>query len=132
MNYLLLITGNEADWQAEAEPGAAEAYAKVKAWWDENVRAGRVVGGHELAPTGSATTVRRGGDRTVVFDGPFAETKEAIGGYIVIDVPDLDAAIALARTWPGLDARCHRPERTEAIEIRPIGVHSSAGAARER
>lgn len=126
MKYLLLLTGNEADWQARGEPGASEAQARLKVWWDEHVKAGRVVGGHELAATGTATTLRRDGDRIVIVDGPFAETKEAIGGYIVIDVPDLDAAIALARTWLGFDARCHRLERTEAIEIRPIGVKAAS------
>lgn len=125
MKYLMLLTGNEADWETPADP---QAYARLGAWWDEQVKTGRVIGGHELAPTRTATTLRRDGDRIQVVDGPFVETKEAIGGYIVVDVPDLDAAIALARTWPGLDARCSALERTEAIEIRPIG--KATGAAR--
>lgn len=119
MKYLLLLAGAERDWSSQEE----RDYSRIRAWFAEHGRAGRIVAGNELAGSHTATTVRRRDDgRHAVVDGPFAETKESIGGYIVVDVPDLDAAIALAKTWPGLDGKCHGLDRTEAIEIRPIGI----------
>ena len=71
-------------------------------------------GGAELQPVETATTVRHGGDGVVVVDGPFSEAKEVIGGFSVLDVPDLDAAIAVVREWPML----RRPGTS--VEIRPM------------
>ena len=76
--------------------------------------------GAELQEISTATTVKSGeeGENPVVVDGPFNEAKEVIGGFSVIDVPDLDAAIELAKTWPMLAF----PGVT--VEIRPIVDHS--------
>lgn len=120
MKYLMLLTGNEIEPEEGDRDELARSRARIRHWLEEQTAAGLVVGGQELAPTRTATTLRREGDKIVVVDGPFVETKEAIGGFFVIDVPDLDAALALARTWPGLDSRCHALERTEAIELRPL------------
>ena len=86
-------------------------YQRIAEWWNGHAAAGRILEGHELQHSATATTVRVGPDgiRTVT-DGPFAEGKEMIGGYAIIDVPDLDAAIALASEWPG----------TASLEIRPL------------
>ena len=70
------------------------------------------IGGAGLKPTGSATTVRTAGGAQAVHDGPFAETREQLGGFYLIDVPDLDAAIAVARGVPLAS--------DGAIEIRPL------------
>ena len=110
--YLLLI--------AEAEDGYAnggqEVFDKVMAGhnafsekWGEKIR-----GGHALQPTATATTVRGyGSDEFSVTDGPFAETKEAVGGYYVVEAADLDEAIAMAKDVPAYFG---------AIEVRPVMV----------
>jgi hypothetical protein len=88
-------------------------YERVAAWWDEHERAGRIVAraGRRLQGTNKASTLRVGGGRVSVTDGPFAETKEQIGGFGILNMPDMQAAIDLVSTWPGLD---------ETIEIRPV------------
>lgn len=111
MKYMLLIGGAEDGWDHlnEAEQGAP--YARISRWWDERTAAGELLEGAQLQPSSTATTVRRAisGDVTVT-DGPFVEGKEMIGGYGVIEVPDLDAAIRLASSWPAPDT----------LEIRPL------------
>jgi hypothetical protein len=75
-------------------------------------KAGVIVGGERLRPTASATTVRSSDGKPQVLDGPYAETKEQLGGYFVVDVPDLDAAISWA-------ARCPAASHG-AVEVRPV------------
>ena len=112
--YLLLINDNEADWDAADE-------AARQALDDAHERFQRehehiLLGSEHLRPTSTATTVRedgRGG--FVVTDGPYAETKEALGGYYIIDVPDLDAALAVVRRMPFFGK-----VGDAAVEIRPL------------
>ena len=107
MKYILLFTsGDDLDSQ---RPEAMQAmYAQVGEWWQKHTDSGALRGGEQLQPARTATTVRtRDG---AVTDGPFMEAKETIGGYALIDVPDLDAAIAMARTWPA----------SPHVEIRPL------------
>jgi hypothetical protein len=113
MRYMMLIAGNEADRELGGdEDERRAAYGRIRAWWDEQSAAGRIVEGHELEPTATATTVRIGPDGdSAVTDGPFVESKEVVGGYAILDVADLDEAIKLAASWPA--------GRT-ALEIRPI------------
>ena len=85
------------------------AYA---AYTEAMQKAGVMVGGDRLRPTSSATTVRIADGKTQVLDGPYAETKEQLGGYYIIDVPDLDAAISWAARCPGASHG--------AVEVRPI------------
>lgn len=111
MKYMLIIAGAEDAWAhlSEAEQGAL--YEKVGTWWGEHAAAGEILDGHELQPASTATTIRRSQSNAVtVTDGPFVEGKEMIAGYGLLDVPDLDAAIRLASSWPGPDT----------LEIRPI------------
>ena len=111
MKYMMLIAGDEAAWEAQTDAEQAASYARVAAWWKEQREAGRIVGGHELQPSSTATTIRVDRDgRATVVDGPFAEAKEMLGGYAILDVPDLDAAIALAASWPEPDT----------LEVRPL------------
>lgn len=114
MKYMMLIAGNEATWEAHGNEELERLYQRVADWWGEQAAAGRIVGGHELQPTSTATTVRIGanGDTTIT-DGPFMEAKEQIGGYGILDVADLDEAIAVASSWPGV---------SDVLEIRPIVV----------
>lgn len=99
----------DADLDAET---ADENYRRIYDWFIANAEH-IVQGGAELQPVETATTVRPSGGRTMVVDGPFSEAKEVIGGFSIIDVADLDAAIALARTWPALELP------GTSVEIRP-------------
>lgn len=112
MKYMMLIAGDEAAWEAQTDAERAAMYQRVETWWTEQREAGRLVGGHELQPSSTATTVRLDRDgRATVVDGPFVEAKEMLGGYAILDVPDLDAAIAVAASWP---------EPGDTLEVRPI------------
>jgi hypothetical protein len=112
MRYALLIYGDE---QAGASMTEAEQAAVVQAYNDytkDIVDRGLMHSGEALQPTGTATTVRVRNDETLTTDGPFAETKEQLGGYYIVDCKDLDEAIATAARIPGA--------RNGSIEVRPI------------
>ncbi len=112
MRYMLLIYGGEA---AMANATEAEQQAEMAKWteYTEDMRSsGAFLAGDALQPTATATTVRDGGGEPLVTDGPFAETKEQLGGYYVLEVADLDEAIKWAHKCPGA--------RYGSIELRPI------------
>ena len=112
MRYLLLICNDEANDEARSPEKAAEYLAKYGAFGDEMGRRGVLQGGARLRPIADATTVKvRDGD-VVTFDGPFAETKEQMGGYYVVDCKDLDEAIEVASKIPAA--------AEGSIEVRPI------------
>jgi hypothetical protein len=111
MRYLLLIYTPESTEQPPADAMQAEMDA-YNAFGEEVGRRGVMRGGEALHPTSTATTVRVRDGETVVQDGPYAETKEALGGYYLLDCRDLDEAIELAARIPGA--------RHGAIEVRPI------------
>lgn len=110
MKYVLMFTSDPAQLADVSEADAQAVYGKIYAWFQENA-AVIADSGAELQPVETATTVKHGG---VVVDGPFNEAKEVIGGFSVIDVPDMDAAIALTKTWPHLELP------GVAVEIRPM------------
>jgi hypothetical protein len=111
MRYLLLIYEDPAAGpQTEAEVDAMNAeYFAVTGWLRET---GQFLGGEALQPVTDATTVSVRDGRRVVTDGPFAETKEHLGGFYLVEEPDLDAAIEAAARMPGA--------QTGRIEVRPI------------
>ncbi len=111
MRYLLMIyTDPAAGPQSEAEMGKMwEAYGSYTNWLEET---GQHLGGEALQEPSAATTVSLRNGRRVVSDGPFAETKEQLGGYYLINAADLDAAIEAAARIPGA--------AFGTIEIRPI------------
>ncbi len=113
MKYVLMYT-SRPDLDADTDPETAKAvYARVYEWFGEN--AGVLAdSGAELLGVETATTVRYAAEGAVVVDGPFNEAKEVIGGFSVIDVADMDAAIAVVKTWPMLDLP------GVAVEIRPM------------
>jgi hypothetical protein len=119
MKYVLMYT-SRPDLDAAIPAERAEAvYSEVFAWFEKNASV-FADSGAELQDVTTATTVRASdGADPEVIDGPFNEAKEVIGGFSVIDVPDLDAAIALARTWPPLAFP------GVAVEVRPIVDHSA-------
>jgi len=113
MRYLLMIYGDE---QAAAAASADAQAAEMDAWWKYTAdlrESGHYLAGEALQPIATATTVRLANSHPLVADGPFAETKEQLGGYYLIDVPDLDAAIAWASKMPNLAGG-------GSVEIRPI------------
>jgi hypothetical protein len=110
MKYMMLIAGAESEGGVDEERSTA-GYQRIVEWWNAHEEAGRIVGGHQLESSSTATTVRIGANGgATITDGPFAEGKEMVGGYAVLDVPDLDEALALAASWPA----------TSTLEIRPI------------
>jgi hypothetical protein len=112
MQYLLLIYGNEAGMQAATKEQTNQMHAAYGAYTEAMKKAGVIVGGERLKPTSTATSVRVAKGKTEVLNGPYAETKEQLGGYYMIDVPDLDAALSWAARCPGANHG--------TIEVRPI------------
>ncbi|TFC40268.1 YciI family protein [Cryobacterium sp. TMT2-42-4] len=113
MKYVIMFTFDpELDAQVPADRMQG-LYARAYEWYGVNA-AQIAAGGAQLQPVETATTLKYSESGTVVVDGPFSEAKEVVGGFDVIDVPDLDAAIALVRTWPFLELPGW------GVEIRPI------------
>jgi len=112
MQYMLLIYGNEAGMQSATKAQAEQMMAAYGAYTEAMKKAGIMVGADRLKPTASASTVRVAEGKTKVLDGPYAETKEQLAGYYLIDVPDLDAALSWAARCPGASQG--------SIEVRPI------------
>ncbi|WP_127472677.1 YciI family protein [Microbacterium sulfonylureivorans] len=118
MKYVLMFTSTP-ELDAAVPPERAQAvYGRIYQWFADNAEHIDDAGA-ELQPLSTATTVKHGGDAPVVADGPFSEAKEVIGGFSVIDAPDLDAAIAIAKTWPALELP------GVAVEVRPMVVDYS-------
>ena len=99
MKVLALIWADESRWEALPKNEQEAWYEKYREFGRQ--AEGNIVDGAELAPTRSATTVRVRDDETIVTDGPFAETREQLGGFYVLDVGDLDEATELAARIPG-------------------------------
>jgi hypothetical protein len=112
MNYMLLLYGDEKKWAQMSAEESAREYGAYMAYTQALREAGVYVTGAPLQPTSTATTVRVSDGKSAVLDGPYADTKEQLGGYYLIDVPDLDAAL----TWA---ARCPAAS-SGTIEVRPV------------
>ena len=112
MQYLLMIYNNEAGMAAAPVEGVSKMNAAYAAYAEAMNKAGVVRGGNRLRPTSEATTVRVKNGKTEVLDGPYADTKEQLGGYFLIDVPDLDAALSWAAKCPSAS--------NGTMEVRPI------------
>ncbi len=112
MQYLLLIYGNEQAMENATPEQTSGMVAAYMAYTQALRDAGVLAGSNRLKPTATATTLRPADGQTKVLDGPYAETKEQLGGYYLIDVPDLDAALAWAKRCPAA--------QHGAVEVRPI------------
>jgi hypothetical protein len=112
MQYILLIYRSESEMAAASEADMSRMTAAYGAYTEALIQAGVMKAGDRLHPSSAATTVRSAGGKTRVLDGPYAETKEQLGGYYIIDVPDLDAALSWAERCPGA--------AYGGIEVRPI------------
>ena len=111
MQYMLLIY-NSGDWQDLSPEQQQEIGGAYFAFTEELQAAGKMVAGNALQPTSTATSVRVRDGETLTTDGPFAETKEVLGGYYLIDVESLDEALAWAAKIPGA--------AYGTIEVRPV------------
>jgi hypothetical protein len=112
--YVLMFL-EDRTWKKQSAEAKRPAYEAIGTWWDELMRKGVLKGGNELQPMDTAITVRRVNGTMKVSDGPFIESKEHVGGFGMIEVADLDEAIAIAKSWPGGD-----------VEVRPIVDHSES------
>ena len=116
MQYLLMIYRNEADLVKMDAAARQEMTAEYGAFTQSIIQSGNFKAGDRLQPTTTATTVRVKDGKTLTTDGPFAETREQLGGYYLVEAKDLDAAIAIAARIPGA--------RHGSIEVRPIWVYN--------
>jgi hypothetical protein len=112
MQYLLLIHSDESAMKSAPPEATGQMHAAYMAYTEALSTAGILLGGNRLRPTDTATTVRITGGKTQVLDGPYAETKEQLAGYYLIDVANLDAALSWAARCPGASYG--------SIEVRPI------------
>jgi hypothetical protein len=113
MQFMLLLNETEAAFAERADPARASQYwAGWNAFIGAMAEAGIIVKGDGLLPPQAATTVRLRDGRPVVQDGPFADSKEQLGGYFVIEVPDLDAALQWAARSPSA--------AYASVEVRPV------------
>jgi len=112
MQYLLLIYLDESRWERLDDPEQQRIYKQYRDLIGELTTAGKFLGGNELQPTSTATTVRVREGRKSLTDGPFAETKEQLGGYFLVEAKDLDDAMEIAARIPSAT--------TGSIEVRPV------------
>ena len=112
MQYMLLIYSEEGALAAMTQEQGQAVMGAFQAFTNDLVSSGAMVAGDRLQPTANATTVRAPGGSVQIHDGPFAETKEQLGGYYVIEAADLDAALAWARKCPAI--------QYGSVEVRPI------------
>jgi hypothetical protein len=109
MKVMMLFMGT-AD-ESTADPAAmADAHERIGRWWGQHAAAGTITGGEQLAGPSTARKVELTPEGPVVTDGPFAEASEVVGGFAMLEVATMDAAVELAKTWPG----------TGPVEVRPV------------
>jgi hypothetical protein len=114
MQYLLLIYENEALGKARNDAENQKVFGGYMKFTEDIKASGHLRGGDALEPVATATTVRVRDGKTLTTDGPFAETKEQLGGYYLIEAPDLDEALKIAAKIPTAE--------TGSIEVRPVMV----------
>jgi hypothetical protein len=115
MQYLLLIYRNEAELGKMTSADREKMSAEYGAYTQSIIASGNFKAGDGLQPTTTATTVRVRDGKTMTTDGPFAETREQLGGYYLVEAKDLDAAIGMAARIPGA--------RDGSIEVRPVMIY---------
>lgn len=114
MKYMLMIYGPESEWESMSREEMEKVYAEHGAYAEAMEKAGVLRGGAELKPTTTATSIRFSGGKPKTVDGPFAETKEQLGGYYLIEVENLEQAVEWAEKMPGMTSG--------TVEIRPLGL----------
>jgi hypothetical protein len=112
MQFMILLYSDEKGWAKMTPAESEQAAAAYTAYSEALQKSGVLVGGNRLKGAASATTVRKVNGKTQVLDGPYADTKEQLGGYFMIEVPNLDTAIDWAARCPG--------STHGVVEIRPL------------
>jgi hypothetical protein len=116
MQYLLLIYQSEAEAAARGQAGLTEMVSEYRTFTQSIIQGGQFRAGDALKPTSMATTVRVRDGRTLTTDGPFAETREQLGGYYLIEAKNLDEATAIAARVPSA--------KFGSVEVRPVMVYT--------
>ena len=117
MQYLLMIYQNEAEYAKNDAATTQKMLGEYQTFTQSIIQSGHFKGGDRLQPTTTATTVRVRDGKTLTTDGPFAETREQLAGYYMVDAKDLDSAISIAARIPGA--------KIGSIEVRPIWVYNN-------
>jgi hypothetical protein len=120
MRFVLLLYGDESRWNDLSPEDSAESVKVWSAFGHELVDSGVYVAGEGLAPTASAKTVRFDGGEVVHTDGPFAEAREQLGGFYLLDCKDIDEALGWAARVPDLG-------EGGSVEVRPVMDYEAAG-----
>ena len=121
MKYMLLIYHDEQSWDQITEQERQAIYGEYRQFTEEIMASGHHRGGSELHPISTATSVRVRDGKQLATDGPFAETKEQLGGYYLIEAANLDEAIGIAARIPSA--------RVGTIEVRPVSEATESAAA---
>ena len=121
MEYMLMIYSEEGRWEKLSQAEQQQGMAAYNAYSEALSKAGVLKSANRLGVSTAATTVRVANGKSQVLDGPFADSKEQLGGYFLIDVPDLDAAISWAARCPGAGHG--------VVEVRPLWAMPAQGAA---
>ena len=121
MKYLMLIYQDEKQFAALTEPERQKLYSEYGQLRQELTTKGQFIGGSQLHPTATASSVRVRDGKELITDGPFAETHEQLGGYFLIEAKDLDEALGIAARIPSA--------REGTIEVRPIVERTVQAAA---
>jgi len=121
MKYLMLIYQNEKQWTAHTEAERQKIYQEYGALREELTASGSFLGGSQLHPIATASSVRVREGKPLITDGPFAETHEQLGGYFLIEAKNLDEALAIASRIPSA--------REGTVEVRPIVERTAEAAA---
>lgn len=117
MQYLLVLYVNESGWTKLSKAEQEQGVAAYTAYTEALTKAGVLKGANRLQPSTSATTVRTANGKTQVLDGPYVDSKEQLGGYYLIDVPDLDIALSWAARCPAVGHG--------VVEVRPLWATST-------
>jgi hypothetical protein len=121
MKYLLLIYHNEQSWDGINESERQKIYGEYGRLREQLLASRQFLGGSQLQPVTTATTIRVREGKELVTDGPFAETHEQLGGYFLVEAKNLDEATAIAAKIPSA--------RTGSVEVRPLVERSAEAAA---
>ena len=120
MQYLLMLYADETGWSKMTKAQQEQGYAAYMAYTEALKKAGAWVGSNRLQPISAATTVCVANGKSQVLDGPYIESKEQLGGYYLIDVPDLDSALSWAARCPGASHG--------TVEVRPVWAMSASAS----
>ena len=118
MQYLCLIYDAESEWLKMSQAEQGKMYEEYRKFTEDIKASGNHLGGNQLQPISTATTVRIRNGKRLTTDGPFAETKEQLGGFYMIEAKNLDEAIEIASRIPSA--------KVGSIEVRPLVVHGQA------